>query len=1212
MFVRCFKKIVVFLTVLSFSFNCYAASSQIVTAFYEYAKSGQYAKVRTLIKHGYDVDVKDDDGRTAYCLAKEEKNEYAMMVLARLGADREQKCASDPVAAGGWGKKAAIVGGIALIGGGVALAAGGGGGGGSGPCDHKPNSHLVDGVCQCEEGYLDQDGTCYADLSCTSQIGSTGAQAGDQCVCRPGYEGTMCDMCSSGYLAQDGACYQDLKCAEQSGSTGVQNGDQCVCQTGYVGALCNTCDSGYLDFDGVCYAELSCVHGTQQADQCVCDAGYKGDSCDSCADGYVEYGGACYLDLGCVNGTQQGDHCVCNTGYTGSTCTECDRGYSKFGDACYINLACQNGTQNGNKCDCNDANATGILCDSCVAGYINNDGVCYAERTDCDANASQVGDTCVCNEGFIGDGTTCYAKLECVNGTQENDRCICNEHASGTLCESCEAGFGHDSTDACVAKAADVHAVKPEANYNMNSLTAKTNKDYADFYGISYDVNDPITNIYGDKKNLYNNYTLVDESVSKLNNFREFYLTQNGDGDVYGLYSDNAENIYNLYALIKKDIEGNLKALVDITNNGDGTVYGMRGNGNLYNLKIEQDPGVGSTSITIDSEIKITNNGKGASFGMFSGGGSGKSVSNEGASKITVKNTNAQGGDVYGIFAEGGNVVNSGSITVSNVNGEAYGIRSNGGDVANSGTISVTTTDGYAYGIYADGGAVTNGGTIRVKGNADNIYGIYATNGATVTNNGYIYLNSVRCHGSACEDDGHAIFIDETSVLSNAAEIVSTASLDLDQIGGTTLLASGGSFKVDGTMSGELGVDASVVDKGFEDVYVEKEALQADNLAVSLRSKSAMFKASSVENDNGTADVVMTRQAFAALSSDHSISDFLEQNYQLKQNETLFKSLKSADTSGAYRAAEAELLGYRLIPNFSQENMNIFRNLNNVFNEELFTAQGVERKMVGYDFLYQGRDSKNTLTGYENYANTLYFIYDREFDNLVRSGFGVSITRFRSDYDDDSSRKEIMVQALLPVSYRFENGLKWASIARAGYGNGDYKRRTKNQSYESDISEWIYGLSNAVRYEKDLGVVLFEPVAELNVLGYYQNRIREDKNMVNAIRADAENNLSVEAGLGFNLRKAFELGEKSRLTLNAGAMYYHEFSNPYHSLNASIYGMDGTYRLTDYEGIYDRDRGLLKAGFEYEIKPFTVYGNFRQYLEDENPFNVNLGLKYNF
>ena len=77
-------------------------------------------------------------------------------------------------------------------------------------------------------------------------------------------------------------------------------------------------------------------------------------------------------------------------------------------------------------------------------------------------------------------------------------------------------------------------------------------------------------------------------------------------------------------------------------------------------------------------------------------------------------------------------------------------------------------------------------------------------------------------------------------------------------------------------------------------------------------------------------------------------------------------------------------------------------------------------------------------------------------------------------------------------------------------------------------------------------------------------------------------------------------------------MYYHEFAKPYHSLEASFYNMAGTYKITDYENIYDRDRAMLSLGLDYSYKPFTIYGKFRQFIEDENPFEANAGIKYNF
>ena len=317
-------------------------------------------------------------------------------------------------------------------------------------------------------------------------------------------------------------------------------------------------------------------------------------------------------------------------------------------------------------------------------------------------------------------------------------------------------------------------------------------------------------------------------------------------------------------------------------------------------------------------------------------------------------------------------------------------------------------------------------------------------------------------------------------------------------------------------------------------------------------------------------------------------------------------------TFSSYAKTEAELLGYSLLPNFAQENMSVLRNLNATLTDELFKTKGAERKMVGYDHLYRARDTKGTLTGYENYANTMYFMYDVEGDNLIRKGFGMGITQFRSDYDDDSDRKDLMVQAFVPVSYINDKGMSFASIARFGYSDGEYERHTSDGMYESDLTSWSYGLSNAVRYGFDFGGLIVEPTAEFNVLGYYQNRIRENNNKAMSIKADAENNLSVEMGLGVNLRKDVQLNEHSSLSFNANAMYYHEFAKPYHSLEASMYGMEGKYVITDYENIYDRDRAMLSLGLDYNYKPFTFYGKFKQFIEDENPFEANMGIKYNF
>lgn len=1286
------KVAVAFVTTLCFSFNSFAVSSQIVNSFYNYAHYGQTSQMRQLMKMGYGIDVEDDNGVTAWCVAKDKDDEQALRVLRWMGADPKQKCSVGSA----WPVAGAVIGALA-VGGGVAALAGGGGGGGSGPCSGKPNSHQENDECICNDGYLEQEGVCYADLNCSSFAGSTGHQLENKCECKAGYTGVTCESCVDGYLNLNGLCYADLSCSEHSGSTGEQNANQCVCKTGYSGITCDSCSDGYTMFDGVCYANINCgAHGTQNKDRCVCEQGYFGDTCNSCADGYVrDSDGNCYVALNCGDhGRQQANQCVCDLGYSGDTCNSCADGYvfGSDGTTCYRKLTCEapgsNGTQVNDHCECNE-NYTGATCTTCAAGYVKGtDGKTCYPRLECGANGRQQNDQCVCNEGYLGEGCdtcdtangyvekdgVCVLDLKCSEhtpgstGVQEGNQCVCNEGYTGTTCDDCARGYsrnitgdstcyknldcgagtqvgnecqcptgyllgsgpkycsacdtangyGKNGAGVCVLKTDDVKSGIGNVNWNSGNINLDIGvtehiDEYADLYGLKYDADAASTTTVPDKTSLYNSYSAPSSGTFRQSN--SIVLVQKSDGDVYGLYSDNAVSIYNMYVKSDSILKADIFAEIKITQHGNGNAYGIWGTGNLYNAWLSGGD-TPTNDLTLASYVNIENKGKGSSYGMWSDRGD---VDNNGAynSSISVANTSNAGGMITaGIRSGGGRISNSGDIIVTATSGKAYGIISEGdtGVVDNSGNLTVTgssNTD-LVVGIYAKGGTVTNTetGVIDVSGAAGKTFGIIATNGATVNNEGTIKVNDVACTDCTTEQNAPYIVLDETSILSNSRRLVSARSLNFDSFGGTVMLARGGTFEADGEISGNLTVDAAgISSNSFDDRYVAANAFNADEINVNLHSNSAMFTAEQEGND-----VVLNRVAFNELSADSDVALFLERNYNDGNGSVLFNALRRSPSSDMYGNTESTWLGYGLLPNFSRENMRFMQNLNSVLNDKLFdTAENsTVRKMVGYDYFTQDRDNRGTLTGYDNYANSAYFMYDREVNTDWRAGFGMSVTHFYSSYDDDSTRKEIMVQGLLPLFYDAGNGVKAASIFRAGYGNGEYKRHTDNRTFESDLSEWIYGVSNSARYEIDLNLVKIEPVAEFNILGYYQNRIREDKDKIGAINADAENNLSVEAGLGLRLSKDFELNERNKISFKAGAMYYHEFANPYHSLTASQYGMDGTYRITDYEGIYDRNRGVINAGVDYNWNEFTLYGNFNQYIEDESPFSVNLGLKYNF
>ena len=62
---------------------------------------------------------------------------------------------------------------------------------------------------------------------------------------------------------------------------------------------------------------------------------------------------------------------------------------------------------------------------------------------------------------------------------------------------------------------------------------------------------------------------------------------------------------------------------------------------------------------------------------------------------------------------------------------------------------------------------------------------------------------------------------------------------------------------------------------------------------------------------------------------------------------------------------------------------------------------------------------------------------------------------------------------------------------------------------------------------------------------------------------------------------------------------------------ARMIGDMGYYKIKN--NVADsRDRGVISTKVNYDYKDFSIYGMLLQYLEDEYPLNVDLGLRYKF
>ena len=591
------------------------------------------------------------------------------------------------------------------------------------------------------------------------------------------------------------------------------------------------------------------------------------------------------------------------------------------------------------------------------------------------------------------------------------------------------------------------------------------------------------------------------------------------------------------------------------------------------------------------------------------------SISNQGTLEVVANNTNNV--KLYGIMKNPENLdstKNTGTIKIDMTgnNNTAYGIYSKS-NVVNKGDITITSANkqGAAYGIYIDGHdksgiRVENYGNITLTDvNPDTSYGIYAVNGASVYNKGKITINDKSTTENNA--DGKFIYIDATSQIVNNGFYAQTSAFDTAALGGGKFVLGKDGKITAPEIKGDITADAGITSGGFDKTYSNKNAFSGKTDEVKLNSGSALFDAALKNND-----IVMTMKDFDEVVDDKSLASYLQRNYEAKRNEQLFNSLKLQTTSAGLNSSLNQQLGFSLLPNFAQENMNVFRSLSNLVTDTMFSQDLTnERMMVGYDYLCQDRSSKGRVTGYENTANSSYFLADTKLNNRQRFGLGVALTRFSSDYDDDSSRKATFAQVLGSYMHDFGNRWKYAGLLRAGYVDGDYKRQSGGTRIGGDTSDILYGFNNELRYSYDLGLAVLEPQFELNASGYYQRKIKEDDAKTNALQIKGTNNLSLESGAGLYLSKEAVYGENGRLKGRLGGSYYRELSQPYHTMRARVNDTEGYY-LVESSDIFDRNRTILRADVAFSYKAWEFYLRGSRFMEDKHTTVINAGIKYNF
>ncbi|MGH0147096.1 UNVERIFIED_CONTAM: hypothetical protein FKN15_021979 [Acipenser sinensis] len=181
-----------------------------------------------------------------------------------------------------------------------------------------------------------------------------------------------------------------------------------LCCKGFYGPVCSPCPGG---FTNPCSGHGKCMDGISGNGTCICEENFRGSRCQLCSS-HEKYGPNCDKKCPCIHG-------------------ECDNRPESSG-------ACKEGT-----CQ---SDYTGKFCERHTSPCGPRVQFCHAHAT-CDYSSGTV--SCVCKQGYQGDGTTCEEVDPCSNpergGCSVNAKCI--KTGPGTHICQCLVGWRADGDE---------------------------------------------------------------------------------------------------------------------------------------------------------------------------------------------------------------------------------------------------------------------------------------------------------------------------------------------------------------------------------------------------------------------------------------------------------------------------------------------------------------------------------------------------------------------------------------------------------------------------------------------------------------------------------------------------------------------------------------------------------------------------------------------
>ncbi|XP_034005716.1 stabilin-2 [Trematomus bernacchii] len=232
-----------------------------------------------------------------------------------------------------------------------------------------------------------------------------------ECVSCSNVHLSQCEGGVNTGLSTYGCVY--LRSIEGSLSMGVSFGCKPTCNTtvttracckGFYGLDCTSCPGG---FQTPCSGHGQCVEGISGNGSCICEQNFGGSRCQFCSSS-SRFGPTCDRTCPCVHGQCENrpdsdGRCKpnsCQPGFTGR--------FLPRGGGCHPNASCIYVGPGQSDCSCKPGyRGSGSNCEA-VNQCVSQRGGCHHLAT-CQLLSSQW--TCVCDDGYSGDGHVCYGTV---------------------------------------------------------------------------------------------------------------------------------------------------------------------------------------------------------------------------------------------------------------------------------------------------------------------------------------------------------------------------------------------------------------------------------------------------------------------------------------------------------------------------------------------------------------------------------------------------------------------------------------------------------------------------------------------------------------------------------------------------------------------------------------------------------------------------------